>query len=133
MMLVAPLPAWPGGNDPSPEARSSNRSGGIDVLRHSLEVDVRTQPDVRAMRSADLDDLELEDAARDRDLDLVADLLADEALADRAGEEDLVLVVVFLAGADQDEVFFLVEVEVEDADLRSRRRRGRWACWTCRR
>ena len=70
-------------------------------------------------QSADLDDLELERAAGDRDLDLVADLLADEALTDRAGEEDLVLVVVFVAGADEDEVFFLVEVEVEDADLRA--------------
>src|SRR3954466_13930633 len=67
----------------------------------------------------DLDDLEPERAAGDGDLGDLADLLADQALSDRAGQEDLVLVVVFLAGADEDEVFLVVELEVEDADPRA--------------
>ncbi len=70
-------------------------------------------------RQADLDDLQLADAARDLDLDLIPDLLANEALADRSRDRDLVLVRIFLAGADEDIVFLLVEVEVEDGDLES--------------
>src|SRR5437868_3705801 len=72
-------------------------------------------PEEPATRSgdADIDDLQLEDPARDRHFHLVAKLLAQQALADGTGDEDLVLVVVFLARADQDEVFFFIEVDVE--------------------
>src|SRR5262245_56839529 len=52
-------------------------------------------------REGDVDDLVLEDAARHLDLHFLADLLAQQALPARAGRQDLVVVVVFLAGADQ--------------------------------
>src|SRR5947209_10896654 len=68
---------------------------------------------------ADRDDPEPEHAAWDGHLGDLADLLADQSLADRAGQEDLVLVVVLFAGTDQDEVLLVVELEVEDADPRS--------------
>ena len=66
-------------------------------------------------------------------LDLVAHLLAHEPLADRAGQQDLVLVVVLVARADQDEVLFLVELEVQHPDLRAEDDPIGAASWSCRR
>src|SRR5262249_4559414 len=53
--------------------------------------------------------------ARHPDLGNLAHLLAEQALADGAGRQDLVLVVVLIAGADELETLFLAGVEVLDA------------------
>src|SRR5208283_4970375 len=85
-------------------------------LRKCPGVRDRQPPTSRSSR-ADLDDLELERTPRNRHIDLVADFLAHEALADGAGEQDLVLVVVLVTWADQHEVLLLVEIEIEHPDL----------------
>src|SRR5438874_1441460 len=50
---------------------------------------------------------------------LFPDLLADESLADRAGDENSVLVVIFIPRADELEDLFLGKIEVLDADPRA--------------
>src|SRR5438067_10377706 len=67
--------------------------------------------------TADLEDLVAHGPARDGDLGDVADLLAHQAPAARAGRQDPAVLVVLVAGADQDEVLDLAGVEVLDADL----------------
>ena len=52
------------------------------------------------------------------DLRLVADLLAEQPLGDRAGGEDAVVVRVVLAGADELELLLVAVVEVLDAHPR---------------
>src|SRR5579872_3300184 len=76
-------------------------------------------PDVARSGQADFDDLQVEDPARDLHLNLVTDLLAHQALSDGTGDQDLILIVVLLARSDEDEVFFLIELEVQDADFQA--------------
>src|SRR5262249_42231081 len=64
----------------------------------------------------DFNDLEAQLAHRHLDFGDVADLLADQALADGTAGEDLVVVVVFLAGADEVEDFFVAAAEVAHLD-----------------
>src|SRR5262249_37754767 len=67
-------------------------------------------------RHGDFHDLIAQRAARHLDLDLLANLLAEQALAARAGGEDLVVVVILVAGSDQLVDLVLAGVEVLDAD-----------------
>src|SRR5262245_40512576 len=66
----------------------------------------------RSSRHADVHDLIAQRAARHADLHLLADLLAQKALPARACGEDLVLVVVLVAGPDELVDLQLAGVEV---------------------
>src|SRR5689334_17511216 len=70
----------------------------------------------RSGRGGDVEDLVAQHAHRHLDLRDVPLLFAEEALADRAVGQDLVVVVIFLAGPNQLIRFFLVAVQVLDAD-----------------
>src|SRR4051812_46374277 len=63
-----------------------------------------------------LEHLETHGAHGDFDLGLLADLLAEESLTDGTGGENLVVVVIFVAGSHEDEDFLLVEIEVLHLD-----------------
>src|SRR5262245_25042365 len=67
-------------------------------------------------RHTDIDDLVAQRPARHADLDLLADLLAEQALAARAGGEDLVVVVILVSRPHQLIDLQLAGVEVLDAD-----------------
>src|SRR5262249_3821094 len=96
------------GNLPrSPVSRSCDPGGYLE------NIDDRLAHSTPASRHIDLDDLEFEHPAGDLNVDLLADFLADESLADRAREEDLVLVVIFFARTDQNKIFFLIDRKVQ--------------------
>src|SRR6185503_12747059 len=69
----------------------------------------------------DVYNLEAQLSHRHLNLGGVALFLADEALADGAVGEDLVLGEVLFAGADQDKRFFLVQVEIFDSHMGAER------------
>src|SRR5919197_6012564 len=71
---------------------------------------------LRSGGEGDVQDFVAVAAARHLDLGDVADLLAEQPLAPRAGGEDLVVVVVLVTGADQLVLLFLARLEVLDAD-----------------
>src|SRR5439155_21307293 len=58
-------------------------------------------------------------STRDRDFGDLADLLAEQATAARAGRQDLVVLVVLVAGADQLQLLDLAGIEVLDTNPRS--------------
>src|SRR2546422_784163 len=73
-------------------------------------------PTPRSGGEGDVQDFVAVAAARHLDLGDVADLLAEQPLAPRAGAEDLVVVVVLVTGADQLVLLFLARLDVLDAD-----------------
>src|SRR6516225_8942222 len=60
-------------------------------------------------RKSYFQDLEAQSSHRHLDFDDFADLFSQKALADRARGQNLVFVVVFLAGSDEDVAFFLIQ------------------------
>src|SRR6516165_12141142 len=99
---------------PGPAGASSGKQGVRET-----SVNLRSPRREAALRSGgevDLQDFVAQRAARHLDLGDVADLLAEQALAARAGGEDFVVVVILLAGADQFVHLLLAGIDVLDAD-----------------
>jgi hypothetical protein len=98
-----------------PSLRAPRRVGG-DRLR---QVFLGTAVDAIALVVADLDDFVVQRAFGDRNLDPLAFFLPQQTLADGTGDQIAAGIVIFVAGADQGEFFFVAVVQVLDDDGRA--------------